>query len=115
MYEQISINFLDKSVKLKVKTTNSFTKFIGLICRTRFCDNLIFKFKKDTRISIHSFFVFFPFLAIWLDSKKKVLDMKIVKPFSLNIRPRKKFRTIVEIPINDRNKKIISVLFNSPY
>ena len=48
MYEQISINFLDKSVKLKVKTTNSFTKFIGLICRTRFCDNLIFKFKKDT-------------------------------------------------------------------
>lgn len=115
MCEAININFLDKSVRLKVKTTNSFTKFIGLICRTRFCDNLIFKFKKDTRISIHSFFVFFPFLAIWLDFKNEVLDIKIVKPFSLNIRPRKNFRKIVEIPINDKNKKIISILFNSPY
>jgi uncharacterized membrane protein (UPF0127 family) len=61
---------------------------------------LVFKFRKPTRQSIHSFFCR-PFLAIWLN-RGKIVDKKIIKPFQLFIRPKGKFETLVEVPL--RNK-----------
>ena len=51
-------------------------------------------------MAIHSFFVFFPFLAIWLDDKDKIIDSKVIKPFRFSILPSKKFVKLIEIPIN---------------
>ena len=75
--------------------------------RTRGSDNLLFEFKKNSRISIHSLFVFFSFLAIWLDSRNNVLEWRVIAPFCLRATPRKNFRKIIEIPFNSENKRAI--------
>ena len=72
--------------------------------------NLLFDFKRAGRHSITSFFVFFPFLAVWLDSDNNVLEKKIVQPFKLSVRPKEKFSRLVEIPINDSNSKLLNFL-----
>ncbi len=109
MLKLISIKLSNKIVKLNVRKMNSFNKFIGLMFRTKDTKNLLFEFEKDTRIAIHSFFVFFSFLIIWLDKKNNIMDYKIVRPFCFGIRPLRSFRKIIEIPFNEKNKKIISI------
>ena len=91
----------------KAESKSFFGKIFGLMFRTRHSGNMLFSFRKDVRISIHSWFVFFPFLAIWLDEKKKVVDMRIVLPFSTMVLSKKKFRHILELPFNDGNEEII--------
>jgi len=75
-----------------------FRKFTGLMFRTRKTKPLLFEFKKDTRMAIHSFFVFFPFKAIWLDKENRIIEQRTVKPFTFCARPRKAFRKLIEIP-----------------
>jgi|SRR3989344_8912961 len=60
--------------------------------------------------SIHSFFVFFPFLVLWLDNKNKILEWKIVKPFSIYEKSEKKFFKILEIPISRRYFKVVNFI-----
>ncbi len=50
--------------------------------------------------ALHSFFVFFPFIALWLDKNNNVVDLKIVKPFTLIVKSEKKSKKIIEISIN---------------
>jgi len=69
--------------------------------------NLLFQFEKKGRYPIHSFFVFFPFLVLWLNNKNKVIEYKLVKPFKFRVVPKRHFSKIIEIPVNTRNKKII--------
>ncbi len=83
---------------------NVFSKARGLMFRK---DNraLLFIFKRPTRQSIHSLFCK-PFLAIWMKNSK-IVDEKIVKPFSLSVKPKGSFTHLVEIPLrNDNNPKI---------
>jgi len=70
-------------------------------------DNLLFVFDKDTRTPIHSYFVFFSFLAVWLDKNNNALECQIVKPFASVVKPEKKFRKLVELPLNSKNIEII--------
>ena len=105
----INIKFKDKRIKLGVRSTNLFTRFSGLMFKTKNTDNLIFNFNYYAKWSIHSLFVFFPFLALWLDEQNNVLDFKIVKPFCLSIIPNKKFKKLIEIPVNEKNEKIIKI------
>jgi uncharacterized membrane protein (UPF0127 family) len=70
---------------------------------------LIFEFDRLCREPIHSFFVFFPFIVIWLDGKK-VADIKIVRPFLPFIRPKKPFDKIIEVPLNDKYKRETAIL-----
>lgn len=59
---------------------------------------LIFIFKKERRISLHSFFVFYPIDILFLDSKKKVVEIKEnFLPFNIYI-PKKKSKFIIELP-----------------
>jgi uncharacterized membrane protein (UPF0127 family) len=84
----------------------NFLKFRGLMFRRR--ENapmIIFESKKP--FSIHSFFVFFDFLAIWLDKNNQVIETKIVKPFSIHEKPRGEFLRLIEIPMNKRYYDII--------
>ncbi|MEK9774070.1 MAG: DUF192 domain-containing protein [Candidatus Woesearchaeota archaeon] len=46
--------------------------------------------------SIHTFFVFKPIDVIWLDNQYTIVDYKTVKPFKLNVKPKKPAKYIVE-------------------
>lgn len=77
--------------------------------RTQSTENLLFSFSEDTDTEFHSFFVFFPFLMLWLDEKNIVIEWRIVMPFSTVKAPKRKFRNVVEIPCNLKNEKIIKI------
>ena len=99
-----------KTRKIKIKDRiieveeckDIFSRARGLMFRKN-SRPLLFVFNKRTRQSIHSFFCK-PFLAVWL-LNGKIIDEKIVKPFSFSIKPKKPFTHLVEIPLNDSDKK----------
>ena len=78
-----------------LKKLGYFGKFSGLMFKSSNTKNLLFEFNDLTRISIHSFFVFFDFLAIWLDKDDNIIDFKIVKPFLPMIKPDKRFKKLI--------------------
>jgi len=103
----MKIHYKRKSINIFVKKVSDFERFSGLMFRSKETMNLLFDFPYYTNMSLHSWFVFFPFLAVWLDKKNNVLDFKIVKPFCLSVNSKKIYRKFIEIPLNTRNKKII--------
>ena len=110
--EKIRVGFGNKKFDVEVKRLSFLGYGIGLTFKTKNTCNLLFDL--DTRFipekwAITSYFVFFPFLALWLDEKNKVVEWKIVKPFTFSVEPKKKFSKLIEIPLNKRNKKIISI------
>ena len=52
-------------------------------------------------------FVFFPFLAIWLDKKDRVLEWNVVKPFTTLVKPRQPFVKLIEVPLSSKNLPIV--------
>ena len=107
MLKNISFTFKGRRASVNAKKCDYFEKILGLMFKSKNnAEALLFEFKKPVGFQIHSFFVFFPFVAIWLDEKNKVLDYRIVKPFSLHIAPQKPFRKLLEIPLNEKNMKI---------
>lgn len=85
-----------------VKKVSEFGKVRGLMFRRREnCPALLFEFQKPTEIKIHSCFVFFPFLALWLDYKNKIIEKRIVCPWKISVSPSiKKYNKLLEIPLN---------------
>jgi uncharacterized membrane protein (UPF0127 family) len=76
---------------------------IGLMFhRRKNAKALLFGFRNPVRMPIHSFFVFFPFTAIWMDEKWRIIDVKVVKPFEFGVSPSEKFTRLLEIPSNER-------------
>ena len=114
----IYIYFKGKKISTSVKQTNFFIRGLGLTFRTRDTKNLLFEFNREVtwQGNLTSLFVFFPFLTIWLDQKNKVLDYRVINPFVLCIKQNKKFRSIIEIPINNKNKStIVRFIVNKNY
>jgi len=73
---------------------------------------LLFTFPKEARVesSIHAFFVFFPFDAIYLDNGKKVVDVRgSIAPFTPLIIPKGKAKYLVEAPAGWAKRKGIKV------
>lgn len=106
---KISVNFNANKLLIDVKNTGFIRRGLGLTFRTRDTKNLLFEFSRGVtwQGNLTSIFVFFPFLALWLDDKNKVIDFRVVRPFEFCIKQKKKFRKIVEIPLNNRNKRLI--------
>jgi uncharacterized membrane protein (UPF0127 family) len=96
-----------KSVLVDAKKVSFLGKFSGLMFRTRYTKTLLFEFDNETRQAFHSYFVFFPFLMVWLDGKNNVIESRKIRPFTFIIRQKKKFRKVVEVPINGKNEDII--------
>ena len=94
-------------INVKARKVSSFGKVRGLIFRSKNTDNLLFEFKKDGKRGIHSLFLFFPFLAVWLDSKDRVLEFRVVDPFCFHVCPDVLSRKILEIPLNKENEKVL--------
>ena len=80
--------------------------------RSKNTDALFFKFKKPTKLKIHSFFVFFSFVAVWLDGKNKAVDIRKVKPFAFSASSKKPFTGLLEIPINKKYSSLIRFLIS---
>ncbi len=73
---------------------------------------LIFQFPNKTKMKIHSYFVSFPFLAIWLDEHNKIIEKKIVKPFTFSVSPQKSYTQLIEIPLNKKYLHTINQIKN---
>jgi uncharacterized membrane protein (UPF0127 family) len=105
----MKIYFNKRSFFTDVKKVSFLGKFIGLMFKSRNTKNLLFEFSSNEPRTIHSFFVFFPFLAIWLDKNNRVLEWNVVKPFTPAITPKKHPTRLVELPRNHKNRKIFSL------
>lgn len=107
--KKITLNIRNKNFSLEVQQCkNIFSKLRGLMFRRREnASAMLFNFKNPVRIAIHSLFVFFPFVAIWIDSDGKIIEKKIVSPFHFRIYPGKNFTKIIEIPFNKKYSKIV--------
>ena len=108
----MKINFKNKIIKISdVKKCNWFNKIVGLMfCHREKANALVFDFHKKTKMAIHSFFVFFSFLAIWLDDENNVLEIKKVKPFTIKESSTNPYHKLLEIPINNKYRKSIEFL-----
>lgn len=107
MMRKIIIGFNRSKIVINVRELSNWQMYFGLMFKQSESDNLLFN--KKGFWGIHSFFVFFPFLAVWLDEKKRVLEWRIIKPFTFFVRPRRKFSKLIEIPFNKRNKQILFI------
>jgi uncharacterized membrane protein (UPF0127 family) len=113
MKKELLIGYKGKKIKIVALNCNFFKKFSGLMFSNKEkAEILLFDFRIKQKISIHSLFVFYSFIAIWLDDKNKVVDLKKVKPFMFCVSPKKSCFKLVEIPINSKNEKIISKFFS---
>jgi len=101
------IFYKNKKIKIPVKKVSALRKITGLMFKNKNTESLLFDFKEKTKMKIHSFFVFFDFLAVWTDNKNNVIEKRFVKPFTLSVSAKKSFHKLVEIPINKKNKEII--------
>ena len=111
MKKRIKLNFKGKKFEIDLQICNWFGMFRGLMFRSK--ENspaLLFHFKEPDKIRIHSLFVFFPFVAIWLDAKNKIIELKVIKPWRFFVLPKKSFCRLIEIPINKGYEKIIELL-----
>ena len=108
---RVGLRYKGKKIFLNVRKCDYFGEAFGLMFQKKEnASALLFDFSGRKRLALHSFFVFFPFLAIWLDDKNKILEIKTVRPFSLNILSEKTFSKVVEIPLNQKYKKITEKL-----
>lgn len=111
MKKRIGFLYKGKKFLVDVVVCNSFGKFLGLMFKEKEKSRaLLFDFKESTKMKIHSFFVFFPFVAVWLDEKNKIVDFRVVKPFNFAISSKKPFERLAEIPINKRYRNLIKLL-----
>jgi len=89
-----------------------FSRLRGLMFRMKFPKAMLFVFPNTSsqRNSIHSFFVFFEFDAVYLDDQKRVIDIySRVKPFTPYIEPKKPTKYLLELEAGSVSKLGISL------
>jgi len=111
MLKKVSFKFKGKRTSINAKKCTGLRRFLGLMFKKREeADVLLFEFEKPVNLGIHSIFVFFPFIAVWLDEKNTVIETKIVKPFTIPVKNKGKYKRLLEIPLNSRYGKNASLL-----
>ena len=114
MQKIVSFNYKGKRFNIKVESCNSIRKFFGLMfTRKEKAQALLFEFKRPINLRIHSFFVFFPFIAVWLDKKGNVIQTRKIRPFTFAVSAKKPFSKLLEIPINNTYRKQVKFLKKS--
>lgn len=101
MKKRISFSFKGKKFSIYARKCGIFNS--GLMFRSSRTQPCLFEFNKPSRFKITSLFVFHTFAAVWLDNKNKILDIKIVNPFTFEISPEKPFNKLLEIPSGNKN------------
>ena len=79
--------------------TDIFSKALGLMFSRKIKDEgLVFVFNKPRRIDLHMFFVFYPIDVLFLDEKKKVIEIKKkFRPFTVYL-SKEKAKYVIEMP-----------------
>ncbi len=103
-------NYRKKEFCIDVNKCEGAKQGIGLMFKSRNTHALLFGFKEPFQRAIHSYFVFFAFVAIWLGEKNNVVEIKLVRPFTFMCRPEKTFVKLVEIPLNHKYNKEVQLL-----
>lgn len=106
MLKKVSFKLNGEKFAVFADSCDELGKFLGLMFKKR--DNakaLLFEFKNPNRLRIHSFFVFFPFIAVWISKEGKVIEARKIYPFTFSARPKEKFIKLLEIPINEKYRK----------
>ena len=109
MKTKIIVKTNTEKIEIPAKKCNSFQKLSGLMFKTSKTEPLLFEFQ-DSNQAIHSFFVFFPFYAVWLDKNNRIIEIKRIEPFTIAVKPEKPFSKLLEIPINEKYSEILRVL-----
>lgn len=104
----MKIYYKKSSININAKELSQIGMFTGLMFRTSKTQNLLFIFNKKRKQYIHSFFVFFPFLAIWLDEKDVVVKTQVVTPFKPVASSGRAAKKLIEVPFNFKNRDILS-------
>jgi len=112
MLKTVSFNYQGEKINISVKNCDGLRKILGLMFKVKDTNALLFDFNHQTNIPIHSFFVFFPFVAVWLDDKNHVIEVKRIEPFTLSAKPKRQYKRLIEIPINTKNSRIINSLIS---
>lgn len=89
---------------LKIKRAEGIlTKTLGLMFKKNVDYGLLIPFRNETaKIKIHSHFVFFSFHAIFLDSEKRIVDVKKnISPFSGQFSPEEPAKYVLEVPADE--------------
>jgi uncharacterized membrane protein (UPF0127 family) len=101
MKKKILLTYRGQKVQVELKVVPKLLHGLGLMFSfKKFAKPRLFEFRKETNVAIHSWFVFYDFVAIWFDSNGKIIEARRIKPFNFNIYPRQKFKKLVEIPVN---------------
>src|SRR3989338_2984725 len=75
-----------------------FGRAIGLMFSRPTKTAMILEFSRDSPISLHTFFVFFPIDIILVDSRMRVVEMHVrMRPFTTFV-ARKVARLVIELP-----------------
>ncbi len=98
----LQLNYKHRALKLNVHEVSSLGKYSGLMFHSSSTQPLLFDFGKNVNMVLHSWFVFFPFLVLWLDEDMKILDFRVVHPFTFLIKSRKAFQYVLEVPLHEK-------------
>lgn len=108
---KIGLEFKNKKIWIECKDCNIFQKMRGLMFRKKEnAQNLLFQFSDDKNIGFHSFFVFFHFVILWVNKDNKIIDYREVYPWKFKIKTPRHFAKVIEIPINNKNSKVLEEL-----
>jgi|APSaa5957512576_1039674.scaffolds.fasta_scaffold104124_1 uncharacterized protein len=107
----MDVNLKSKDVNYKAKVCDDFfSKLRGLMFSKKLGKGecIILSNDHESRInsSIHMLFVFFSLDVIFLDSEKKVVDIRRAKPFVSLITPRRRAQHVVEMNAWENRLKI---------
>ena len=90
-----------KVLRMKVEFAHTpWQKFKGLMLRPSIDGALVFVLNNETRLgaSIHMLFMRFPIDILFLDDSRKVVDLaRNVRPWTLNVTPKKPCCYVVEM------------------
>jgi len=91
---EVKINKKGRVIKAELK--NGLGAVRGLMFSRK--KNIVLVSPFERILSIHMLFVFFPIKAVWLDSRKRVVDVKTARPFQMRAAPAKKAKYVLETP-----------------
>jgi len=110
----VSFSFDKKEVKLKVRLVPFWYEGFGLMfTKLNTAKSLLFSYKFSSRMTIFSSFIPYEFLAVWVNSRNKIVGMRIVKRGESGIEPGVKFNRLIEIPLSKKFSLVTSFLLKN--
>ncbi len=89
-----------RAVSADVEVADTYVrKAVGLMFRKSFSGALVFDMGRETYDGIHMLFVRFPIDVVFLDSERRIVDLKVnLRPWLGTAFPKSRFRYAIELP-----------------